>query len=384
MEPFPAVLVGGPPHSGKSVLTYSLSQALRQRGVEHYVLRAAPDGEGDWANEADQELVRTLRFKGEFDLVFVQFICQSIRQRHLPLLVDAGGRPTPAQERILECSTHAILLAPDEVSRAHWRSLATRYGLSIVAELTSDLHGSGRLDEHGPVVRGVISGLERGQTASGPAFEALVQRLAALMAWDAEELYRRHEARCPVETVIHLGRLARTLGLGLEGQQVRWEPDHLPMVLDYLPEATPLALYGRGPNWLYAAVALLAAPAALVQFDPRLGWVQAISLRVDKPESAGPFSINIHSIGDYLLLQISAPAILDYSQIETLCVPPLPPGWGVVLSGKLPLWLYTSLALTYRAASWVGVYQPQLERAVVVYSAVEGRAVGETVPVCLS
>ncbi len=383
MEQFPAVLVGGPPHSGKSVLTYSLSQALRQRGVEHYVLRAAPDGEGDWANEADHELVRTLRFKGEFDAAFVQSVCQSITQRHLPLLVDAGGRPTPAQERILECGTHAILLAPDEASRAHWRSLATRYGLSIVAELTSDLHGSGRVDEHKPVVRGVISGLERGQTATGPAFEALVQRLATLMAWDAEELYRRHESRCPVETVIHLGRLARTLGLGLEGQQVRWEPDHLPMVLDYLPEATPLALYGRGPNWLYAAVALLAAPAALVQFDPRLGWVQAVSLRVHKPESAGPLSINAHSIGNCLLLQISSPVILDYSQIETLCVPPLPPGWGVVLSGKLPLWLYTSLALTYRAAPWVGVYQPQLKRAVVVYSAVSGRTVGETIPICL-
>ena len=44
MELFPAVMIGGPPHSGKSVLAYSLTQALRARGVAHYVLRAYPDG----------------------------------------------------------------------------------------------------------------------------------------------------------------------------------------------------------------------------------------------------------------------------------------------------------------------------------------------------
>ena len=64
-EPFssnrlPAVLVGGPPHSGKSVLIYSLSQALRARGIDHYALRACPDGEGDWSNEALPQLVLSL------------------------------------------------------------------------------------------------------------------------------------------------------------------------------------------------------------------------------------------------------------------------------------------------------------------------------------
>ena len=54
LNQLPAVLIGGPPHSGKSVLIYSLSQALRARGVAHYALRACPDGEGDFSNETDQ------------------------------------------------------------------------------------------------------------------------------------------------------------------------------------------------------------------------------------------------------------------------------------------------------------------------------------------
>lgn len=65
MSLFPAILIGGPPHSGKSVLVYSLTQALRARGVVHYALRACPDGEGDFSNETDQAVIRLVRDPGQ-------------------------------------------------------------------------------------------------------------------------------------------------------------------------------------------------------------------------------------------------------------------------------------------------------------------------------
>jgi CRISPR-associated protein Csx3 len=101
MELFPAVLIGGPPNSGKSVLTYSLSQSLRKRGVAHYVLRAAPDGEGDWFHEAEPRLARQLRIKEAFDERWADRIMRDVQRRHLPLLVDVGGMLTLEQERIL-------------------------------------------------------------------------------------------------------------------------------------------------------------------------------------------------------------------------------------------------------------------------------------------
>ncbi|MCS7041091.1 MAG: hypothetical protein NZP34_15910, partial [Caldilineales bacterium] len=85
-EELPAVLVGGPPHSGKSVLIYSLSQALRARGVDHYALRACPDGEGDWSNQAPPPLVKEIRLKGSWTPQWVQWISRDIRCRRLPLL----------------------------------------------------------------------------------------------------------------------------------------------------------------------------------------------------------------------------------------------------------------------------------------------------------
>jgi CRISPR-associated protein Csx3 len=380
MELFPAVLIGGPPHSGKSVLAYSLTQALRQRGVGHYVLRAAPDGEGDWANEAAQKLVRTLRVKGDFTPAFVDFVCDSLAGRHLPLLVDAGGRPTPEQERIFDYCTHAVLLSLDESERDDWRAIAERHNLPIVAELTSRLEGKSHLTAKSPVLRGVITGLERGATVAGPVFDALVERLAAILYYDPADLRRIHDDLCPVETVIDLECLARTFDVPLDGEKAIWEPRHLPGVLDYLPEAVPLGLYGRGPNWLYAALALLAAPAPFVQFDVRLGWVQAESLRLGTPDPQAPLQIQFDMFPDHVRVEGVLPiAYLDYSQLETLAVPPVTPGVGVLLSGKLPHWLYTSLALTYRGAPWIAVYQPPLGCAVVVHSADAAHATGDCI-----
>lgn len=380
MERFPAILIGGPPHSGKSVLTYSLTQALRQRGIGHYVMRAAPDGEGDWSNEAPPALVRLLRVKGHFTQDFAEFVCNSVANRHLPLLVDAGGRPTREQERIFDYCTHAVLLTPDEPSLVHWRTRVERHNLPILAELTSHLQGEDRVSDEGTVLRGIITGLERHEHAAGPTFDVLVDRLSTILYFDPDELYRIHENTCPVELVIHLDRLARTFGVPFAGKKPRWAPQHVLAVLDYLPEAVPLALYGHSPAWIYAAVALLAAPTDFCQFDPRLGWVRAKSLQLASLEPEAALQFQYYEGADYVHLAGFLPlAYVDYSELETLGAPPIPPGSGVILSGKLPQWLYTSLALTYRAAPWIAVYQPQIKQAVIVYSADPGRAVGECI-----
>ena len=377
MEQFPAVFIGGPPHSGKSVLTYSLTRALRQREIEHYVIRAAPDGEGDWANEADQALVRTLRVKGDFTQAFTDSICENLAKRHLPLIVDTGGRPTPYQERIFDCCTHAVLLTPGADAMACWRSIAERHGVPVVAELTSRLQGDQSIASTKPILRGTISGLERNKTVAGPTFDALADLLAGILYYDPDELYRLHERRCPIETVIHLHHLARTLSIPLERGEVRWKPHHVPLVLDYLPEKTPLALYGRGTNWLYTAVVLLASPAPFAHFDPRLGWVEARPLSIGQPSAGYPLQFRLHQSPDYVHVEaLPQSPYLEYNELNALRIPPLSTGLGVILSGKIPYWLYTSIAISYRDIPWIGVYQPQLKCAVIAYSTDPAYSVG--------
>ncbi len=380
METFPAIFIGGPPHSGKSVLTYSLTQELRRRRVEHYVLRACPDGEGDWAQEAAQQVVRTIRVKGAFTKEFVENICQDLANRHLPLLVDVGGRPTPEQEVIFSYCTHCILLTKDEASRTEWLALADRYAVIVIADITSALEGESYLVQESPVLRGVITGLHRGSTARGPVFEALVERVASIFDFDRDELRRMHYALSPVENVVDLDRLAKYFGLPDYG--ARWEPHHLKRIFDELPFQSPLALYGRGPNWLYAAIAVHLHPQPLYQFDVRLGWIRPPVLVLGTPSPKSPVQTEVIKRPGHLRLEFRLTrAYVDYhTEAFGIIIPQVPPGQGIVLSGKLPLWLWTALALAYRDALWLAVYQPQWgDKALVIASQTEKPTVGDYV-----
>ena len=371
MELFPALLIGGPPHSGKSVLAYNLSQAFRQAGLDHYLLRACPDGEGDWANEIDQSVVRTIRLKGEWSLAWVDQICRDIARRHLPLLVDVGGRPEPWQERIFSHCTHAVLLAPTVTALNEWRSYAQRYGLTILAELESSLTEPAALWAERPVFRARLAGLERGCSQQGSAFAALVDRLSAYFRYPESELRHLHLSSAPVETVIDLDRLARTLDVWFEGQRPTWQPRHLPEVLDYLPAGQPLGLYGRGPNWLYTAVALHCQPAPFYQFDVRLGWVTAPRLALGLPPTGSPLRCEVTSKSELIRFNfVIQPAYLDYTEAAELTILIPPRHKSLVIGGKIPHWLTTALAVAYRYVPVLAVHQPQIGHVVV--SAQEG------------
>lgn len=382
MSVFPAVLVGGPPHSGKSVLLYALSQALRDLGIGHYVLRACPDGEGDWSQEAPPPEVRAIRIKGEWTPAWVDAICRDIGRRHLPLLVDVGGRPTADQERLFDECTHAILLTKDEPSHAEWQTRLGRHALPLLADLTSRQDGESQVQAAAPILTGVIAGLERHALIANPVLEALTAVLSQLFGPYQGDLRRRHLDAAPVEMAVDLDRLALTLGWARPGAKMIWLPAHLPVVLDYLPAATPLAIYGRAPNWLIAAVARLAHPAAFYSFDVRLGWAQAQPLRFGLPAPQAPLAVRSDEDPAWLHVACRLPGdYIDYSQLDEAAVPFALPTRGVILSGKIPNWLTASLALTYADAPWLAVYQPMFQQqAIVVSSGVAAYPVGQLIP----
>ncbi|GBD08609.1 hypothetical protein HRbin22_00850 [Candidatus Thermoflexus japonica] len=384
MELFPAILIGGPPHSGKSVLTYSLSQALRKRRVAHYVLRAAPDGEGDWFMEGEAAQVRLLRVKGAFDARWVDRILRDIRNRHLPLLVDVGGLPTPEQEPILSAATHAILLTRDPALRPEWRRRFRRYGLNLIADLDSRLEGPSRVIRGSPVLRGMITGLIRGRMAEGPVFEALVERVAALCRYDPEELRRYHlNMAPPLDLVIELNRLARMLGVRMEGEAPRWAPEDLPRALDALPAGKPLALYDRAPAWLYAALAVHAMPSPLFQFDVRLGWMEPPQLRVEAAPLEPPaLQFHVERSGDLWRLRVTPRhPYLEREEVDGLAAPVIPEDRRLILDGRLPLWLWTALARAYAGVRVLAVFEPRTSEAVVIASRDPAHPIGTRWPV---
>ncbi|HID51363.1 MAG TPA: hypothetical protein EYP41_04905 [Anaerolineae bacterium] len=390
MNPFPAVLIGGPPHSGKSVLVYSLSQALRAARISHYVLRITPDGEGDWSNEADQDLAQMIRLKGKYTASFTQKIEDYLRQRQLPLLVDAGGRPTLRQEMVFSHCTQAVLLAaydPENPARyetavAEWQAMMARQGIPVIARLKSSLQGTNQLESADPIVSGVLARLERGRTAAGPAFTALVEKLQTLFTYSEAALTRIYLGQAPVELTLDLPALARTLG-SADG---RWQPGQLPVLWQYLPTGKPLAAYGRAPNWIFAALARIAHPAPFWLFDARLGWLQPASLSW-QPNSAGPvqpgWAASWHIQPESATLKLDTHGqMLDPSRPEELPLPPPPDlaDRGVVISGKIPYWLLAGAVRLFPTAPWLGVCQVQHKKTVVIASQTPEKTVGEMIP----
>ena len=380
----PAILIGGPPHTGKSVLTYSLTQALRKRYIDHYVIRACPDGEGDWSQESDHEAVRMIRIKGEWQPAFVQNVCSALEHRHFPLLVDVGGRPTEWQMSIMHHCTHALLLLrpDDETSTRFWLQVAEDNNLLPLAHIHSVLNGPSTIISLFPLLEGTLSGLVRHTQAQGPLFDTLVARIHTLFtSYSTWELRQSYFNEAPGE-VIDLDTLLPIFAPYSE----RWEPSMLQMLLARLPCHTPLAIYGRGTNWLYGALVDRAFPQPFYQFDPRLGWVkppelrigitpsQAVGIDIWKCENANVLTIRL--INNYL----------NYAEADQLSFPAVPVEQGIILNGKLPLWLVTALVHLYNTiigVPWIACYSPQLERAVVVVSRVSAFVPGNLIPLPL-
>jgi len=161
-----------------------------------------------------------------------------------------------------------------------------------------------------------------------------------------------------------------------------WQPEDLAEIFRYLPPDESLALYGRGPGWLYAAVANYIYPHPFYQFDARLGWVAPARLTSGSPGTPD-LTATIEMTGRYLHLKLALPDhYLDYEAEMSLPLPAISPHRGVILNGRLPNWLYSGLTLFYHDAAWVGVYAPQLDRAIIVAASDQKStyAVGESIP----
>lgn len=385
MEHFPAILIGGPPHSGKSVFVYGLTHALRQKQIPHYVLRACPDGEGDWSNAADQALVRIIRNKGKFNDEFTQRVKSYLNKRHLPLLVDVGGLPTLAQQKMFSACTHAVLLVGgnDEATFAknltQWRQIMAEKNVEIIAELRSVLPGTDSLTATNPLVVGTIANLERGETAVGPVIDACVEKIATLFAYNQDEVDQWHLAQAPVELALDLPQLAKTLGV----KKGLWQPTQLPALVDYLPPQKPLALYGRSVNWVYGTLAMVAYPKPLWLFDARLGWIQTPTLPTTttaNTQAGWETAVTKHD-SFWLLTMKTNGQYLDYDEVQSLPLPPVEPGRGLVLSGKIPHWLLTAVIRQLAPHhAWTAVFQPQLNGAVVIFTQEKDVNIGQLIP----
>jgi len=129
-----AVMVVGPPNSGKSRLSHALFQALLPTCPEVYLQRAHWDGEGNWFIEIPnpqegQELKE--QYRGAETQEFFPFQAQAIlnlrRQKQL-VIVDVGGKVDPAKQPILEACTHYLIVSREPQAIPMWHEFCAERG----------------------------------------------------------------------------------------------------------------------------------------------------------------------------------------------------------------------------------------------------------------
>lgn len=366
----PAILLAGPPHSGKSVLAYLLSQHLRQARVPHILLRAAPDGEGDWSYESPEEVRVRQRQKGLYTADLIEDLTRAVRSRILPMLVDIGGRPREEQFQLFDACTHVIHLWRETDDRREWETWLEERSLIPIASLYTQLEPPDRLDPGPGPLRGVITGLNRANPQPGLTFERVLQRVQGICSYPPGTLQAEHLRRAPHDAPLFtVAQLARDLDIIRPGQELWWAPEHLAGLRELVPSGEPLALYGRGPVWLYAALAAHVAPAPFYLFDARYyGWMAPPPVILDSDRANEEFTLSALPEGQDIPLKFERRQKHYVLTPLPVHVPSLPPDRRVILDGPMPIWLFAALAQGLRSQAALATYEPRTGRIVTFWT----------------
>ena len=150
--PCPTIIVGGPPNSGKSVLTYALEQSLKHEGYYNRVhtLKAHWDGHGDWLHSMprrDLALYFSLVEGGEPKDKKAFFeeqtkLINNLRSNTDLAIVDFGGKPKPSDLILVRRCTHYIVISNSAQEIDDWHNYFGKKGalkpLAVIHSVLED------------------------------------------------------------------------------------------------------------------------------------------------------------------------------------------------------------------------------------------------------
>ena len=139
----PALMIVGPPDSGKSIFAHALFNALLPDYPDIYLQRAHWDGEGNWILDAGNGLTEAEReefklvYRGTLTPGFFPYHYEAIlnlrRQKQL-VIVDVGGKVQPEKIPLLEACSHYLVISSNADEVQPWHEFCRDRGnLTLIA-----------------------------------------------------------------------------------------------------------------------------------------------------------------------------------------------------------------------------------------------------------
>ena len=139
-----AILIGGPPDSGKSVLSYALYRSLCQfyPDLQIYLHRANWDGEGNWKFESDStehipalveaNTYRIHLLENAADLLTEYFAYHGRAIANMQkvvdlVIVDVGGRSHGVKLPVVKSCSHYLVISKSPAEVGSWHDLCGSY-----------------------------------------------------------------------------------------------------------------------------------------------------------------------------------------------------------------------------------------------------------------
>ena len=356
MNPKPkaiGIIVGGPPHSGKSVFIDKLKNKLRGKGTELFAL--APDGEGSWSQKSNQEAAQFIRKKGGFTKEFMDTGIENAKrlmQTQRIVLIDIGGVRSLENERILKetGAQHMIVVAredpqPERAGREDWEKFAEDNGINVLASFDTSLEGEERHGMKVNVLRGRIVGLDRGSTQEHEPINALAKLIETMAPKAGSQGGEGYTVINPEEVM----RAASGEKWTVEG--IKNANDRVIRLIKRSDK--PILFDGPAANWFISAAVVNGSQFNEINIrDFKVeGTIVKPEVKQLSNEELDPnFEYKTKSLPTHTVLTVTPINYLieDVSKaLEEMIPPELDKSKGVIISGKLPIVVSAQLALTY-------------------------------------
>lgn len=177
------VVVGGPPHSGKSVFVQALRNELRKKtpskfNEDVFIIRACPDGEGDWFGDIfDNERIIYLKkcsFTDEFAQKTAEDI-ENVSKTKKIVIVDVGGKLDKKNNLIFSKTNFGIIVSSNIVETNRWEGAYQLCNINLLATIFSDLNGETKVEQENPLII-TLSKLDRNKVREVKIPEILINK----------------------------------------------------------------------------------------------------------------------------------------------------------------------------------------------------------------